>query len=104
MFNQKADISAVPDIITPDYDNWEQKGVNTTHYADKNYIAVMGRGAGAEAQLLISKSSDMSSPKCIAETYITSSGNIYFTAQAIIPKGWYYRFNNYSGCYVVPIG
>ena len=104
LFNQKADISAVPDIITPDYDNWTQKATNTTHYADKNYIAILGRGAGAEAQLLISRSSDMSSPKCIAETYITSSGNIYFTAQAIIPKGWYYRFNNYNTCYVVAIG
>lgn len=107
LFNEKADITAIPDlvepIITPDYDNITTITNGTTYLADKTYLAILGSGSGSQAHVDISKNSDMSSPITIVQIYITSSGNIYFVSTGIIPKGWYYKATNGS-TKIVPIG
>ena len=104
VLNNKADTTAVPDLVTPDFEQGTYLNGGTIYYADKMYYAIYSAGAGNERRLQISKNSDMSNAITIGEIWITSSGSIFFISSTIIPKGWYYRADSGLDVNVYPIG
>ena len=83
-------------LLRPDYFNPTFAQNNIIYYADCDYLALMAKGVGDEATLHISQNADMSNAIRIAEVFIVASGQIFFDIQAIIPKGCYFRFENFD--------
>lgn len=102
--NAKADITAVPDLVVPDFSQKTSITAGTIYYADKTYLAIYSAGAGNERRLQISKNADMTDPITIGEIWITASGSIFFVSATIIPKGYYYKADSGLSVSVVPIG
>ena len=79
----------------PDFFNYTIAQNNTVYFADFDYIAVISKGSGNEAVLSISDNENMLNFIDIINIFGTTSQNILKT-QSFIPKGCYFRFQNFD--------